>query len=329
MFTIHWGKNLTIWGKIIAFFVVLPIAVFVPFLTWIESFRFNWLNKIFSYLHLHVENFTDENDLREFEEGGGDLLYKYIEKKFQSHSGLLVEALAEAIPQAILQTIAVLYFGEASLLFVISIFASICVITSKGYLISYSMHRPTFAFNAISVLADALCMFATVCWLFSREGEGSDDSEAFIDMNDWMKATWLYLIYSTSSLGIVSFGVYACFRALDQHHQVDLRMPIAGKYYYSTCHVCTIYVTNMLGAFFLLVPALVVMMNFKFCLLVPVLMNDYQTCCNEFARFKRFYVALHEFILGDLPDLKLLIANRVLLSESAIMLFLISIIYYL
>ena len=275
----RWGEKLNSVELVTVFFAVLPLAAFVPFLIWIESCQLETLNNIFTYFHIHVEDFSNENDLREYKEGGGDMLYKYIEK----HYWLLVEALVEAIPQAILQTIAVLYFGEASLLYVVSISVSICVITSKGYLISYSIHRPTFAFNAISVLADTLCMFATQCWLFSREDEGDDDSEAFIDMNDWMKATWLYLLYSTSSLVIVSFGLYACFVALDQHHQVDLGMPIAGRHHHNTCHVCTIYITNMFIVFFLLVPALVVMTNFKLILLVPVLMNDIQTCRHEFA----------------------------------------------
>ena len=144
LFSLHWGKDFTSPEKCLIFFVVLPFGQFVPFLAWIESFEFAWVDRIFKYLGLHTNGSANDEAERQFEEAGGDLLYQYIQRKFYSHGGFLVEALAEAIPQSILQTIAVLYFGEATPLFIVSIFVSICVISSKGYLISYSMRFQFF-----------------------------------------------------------------------------------------------------------------------------------------------------------------------------------------
>ena len=49
---------------------------------------------------------------------------------------------------------------------VFSILMSITVVASKGYLVSYSIHRPSFAFNYTCIAADAFNLFATSTWLF-------------------------------------------------------------------------------------------------------------------------------------------------------------------
>ena len=187
---------------------MLPFGQFVPFLAWIESFEFKWVDDLFRFLNLYTKDTDTADATREFEEAGGDLLYDYIQKKFYSHGGFLVEALAEAIPQSILQTIAVLYFGEPSPLFIVSIFVSICVISSKGYLISYSMHRPTFVFNFICIFADVLCMFATVCWLFNYDNEDDEESSTLFDIHDGVKSTWMCLFCGAAVLMVVSYGSF-------------------------------------------------------------------------------------------------------------------------
>ena len=144
LFVLHWCHRYNPQQQVLAFFFVLPFGQIVPFLFWIESFNFAIVSKAFNALNLK-SNYFEEVALisQEIEGTGGDTLYAYIKKKFYSHGGFLIEALAEAIPQSILQTIAVLYFGEASLLFIVSIFVSICVISSKGYLVSV-FHASTY-----------------------------------------------------------------------------------------------------------------------------------------------------------------------------------------
>jgi hypothetical protein len=41
------------------------------------------------------------------------------------------------------------------------------ITTTTGYLVSYSIHLPTFLFNFFAIAADVFGLFATVAWLFS------------------------------------------------------------------------------------------------------------------------------------------------------------------
>ena len=75
----------------------------------------------------------------------------------------------QAVPQCILQTVAVIVYGETSALNVASILISLIVVASKGYLVAHHRHGATFAFNSLCVCADAFGLFATVCWVFSND----------------------------------------------------------------------------------------------------------------------------------------------------------------
>merc|ERR1719461_829598 len=83
----------------------------------------------------------------------------------------LVEAFVEAVPQCILQTVAVITIGRATSLNILSILISIIVIASKSFLVSYSISRPTFVFNLFCITADIFGLFATATWLFHDDAK--------------------------------------------------------------------------------------------------------------------------------------------------------------
>mmetsp|Transcript_16605 Transcript_16605/g.31114 ORF Transcript_16605/g.31114 Transcript_16605/m.31114 type:complete len:651 (+) Transcript_16605:348-2300(+) len=314
LFTLHWGKDFSPVSKCVVFFLVLPVGQFVPFLAWIESFEFQCVDRCFEWFNLHTKSKRDDADMRAFEEAGGDLLYEYIQRKFYSHAGFLVEALAEAIPQSILQTIAVLYFGEATPLFIISIFVSICVISSKGYLISYSMHRPTFVFNFICIFADVLCMFATICWLFNYDDDGDDgdsSSSPLFDIHDGIKATWMCLFCGAAALLVISSGCFVLFVTMDKHHEIDIGTRYIHTYDNALVMYIEVHLAHFLCWFFSLVPMVVSLLTFKF-IFFPI-GNQNQDQCNDFAKYKKFYTALHDFVSTNKSDLKLHVTNRFLL----------------
>jgi hypothetical protein len=75
---------------------------------------------------------------------------------------------------------------------VFSILMSITVVASKGYLVSYSIHRPSFAFNYTCIAADAFNLFATSTWLFvglasavggSGGNNADDNNDGFVGSN--------------------------------------------------------------------------------------------------------------------------------------------------
>ena len=49
----------------------------------------------------------------------------------------------------------------------VSILLSIGVIASKSWVVAYSSHAPTMAFNALCIVADVLSLFASIAWLFA------------------------------------------------------------------------------------------------------------------------------------------------------------------
>lgn len=122
------------------------------------------------------------------------------------------KALAEAIPQCMLQTVAIISAGEATPLFVVSIITSIVVIASKGYLISYSIHRTTFLFNFICIIADVFGLFAILSWVFETDDiVGNGYSYSYVVL---LVIGWTLLVLGGLCLVI--------FSMLDDHLKVVL-----------------------------------------------------------------------------------------------------------
>jgi hypothetical protein len=98
---------------------------------------------------------------------GEDPLLYHIRCKVHSHIGFLVEACVEAVPQSILQLVAMQQAGVPDYLSVLSIVLSISCLASKGYVLAFSVHFRTFVFNGICISADVIGMFAAASWLSS------------------------------------------------------------------------------------------------------------------------------------------------------------------
>ena len=99
----------------------------------------------------------DEND---------DPLREYLKKKTMTHAGFVLESLVESGPQSILQMVAIVVTGQVSGLSIFSIIVSIVSISSKGFLLSYSIHRPTFVLNFVCYVVDVFLVFAEISWVF-------------------------------------------------------------------------------------------------------------------------------------------------------------------
>jgi hypothetical protein len=56
LFVATWGKKLRSCGKILLFFLVLPLGQLVPFFTWIEAFRFPRLDAFIRKIGMHSLN---------------------------------------------------------------------------------------------------------------------------------------------------------------------------------------------------------------------------------------------------------------------------------
>jgi hypothetical protein len=118
LFVVTWAKYKSPIKKIVIFIITLPFSQLVPFFTWIESFRLVWLDKLIVNVGLiptldPTSDFIDDANESQINNIGNneDALWSYLQQKYHAHAGFLVEALAEAIPQCLLQVLIYQYIN--------------------------------------------------------------------------------------------------------------------------------------------------------------------------------------------------------------------------
>jgi uncharacterized protein with PQ loop repeat len=321
LFVATWGKKLTPPYKMLTFFLVLPFGQLVPFFTWIESFRFESLDSGIKFIGLAPTSETDESTAGT---GGGegtgghnenDMLWDYIQHKYQSHAGFVAEALAEAIPQCILQTIALITqssSAQISPVIVLSILMSICVISSKGYLISYSIHRPTFIFNFICIIADCFNLFATCAWLFQQHDDLIQfDHSSFSINSSVINQLWIYFFLLGCFFLVIGGLCLTVFSMIDDH----LKLSFPTLWYVGpnedTSPWFHFYLVRTIAWFLAIIPVCVVFLTTKLTL-IPILV--FHSLDPEHALHWNFYLSLYNFLQLHLKDSRIKVTNCFILE---------------
>jgi len=161
---------------------VVPFGQLVPLFMWIEAHRFKWLSKALENVGLLVRDKPEEY-------GQTDDLLVWIQNTFRKHGGFVIEAFLEALPQSILQMVAILYYQEATPLSICSIILSMTSVASKGIIMSYSMNWHSFVFNCLCFAADIFGIFASLSWVFYKSV--SDTDSGFVN-DDAFAQIWFY-----------------------------------------------------------------------------------------------------------------------------------------
>lgn len=149
--------------RLFVFAVSFPLAQAIPLFAWLESLEVPCLLRAMRRFGLRP---SIDGQIKAAS-SESDSLWLAFRAKYAAHSGFLAEAVVEAMPQCALQAAAALIAGELSALNLISILLSVGVIASKGWCVSYSLHRPTLAFNSLCVAADVLALFGAICLVFA------------------------------------------------------------------------------------------------------------------------------------------------------------------
>ena len=157
--------GMTEWQKAkrraLVFVCVFPFAQFVPILSYATAtFDMPRLQRVLEALHVGKRAGRNSSASTRWEE---------VKNKIHAHRGFLLEAFAEAIPQCAIQLIAAGTHQHFSTLTTISILLSVGVIASKSWVVAWSPHTPTFAFNACCIVADVTGFFASLAWVFMSE----------------------------------------------------------------------------------------------------------------------------------------------------------------
>ena len=158
----YYGKD-TIYRikkRILLFLVILP-------LTPVISFIFYWCttypnNCFMTFLEKYFDVSDDVGGYTVNENQASMLVW--IEKKVNKHIGFIIEAMVEALPQSIIQLIAIVYFQDTQLINVISICISLLSVATKTMVFSIAIDFRVFIYNWLSLVCDFFGVFAIVSW---------------------------------------------------------------------------------------------------------------------------------------------------------------------
>ena len=142
------------------FCTILPLTPIMSFIFyWCELNDKNWfiklLNKIF---YIEDEIYLDANDPNQ------PKILIWIKTKARKHMGFILEAMVEALPQSIIQLIAIVYYQDTEIINVISICISLLSVATKTMVFSVAIDFKVFIYNWLSLVCDFFGVFAIICW---------------------------------------------------------------------------------------------------------------------------------------------------------------------
>ena len=219
-FVSTWASHLSSSGRIWAFFLCLPVAQLVPIFSFFEAFHIEWIDRRIRELGLRPRNSAArERPLRGARTAplSG---WQQLQQKHAGASGFMLEALAEAIPQALLQTAALVTapggVASASATMQLSIALSVLCVASKGYLVSFSIDAWTYAFNCACVAADVFALFAATAWLFELDRDGAANAAPLPKL---LTLPWVAARIYAPALALCALGSGAAtaFAVFDDH----------------------------------------------------------------------------------------------------------------
>ena len=137
-------------------------------------------NKQFRYASISKNNENFES-----------MISMWLNKKFVSHFGFVLEAFFESFGMSILQICFLLIYDELNSLIIQSLFISILSVITKSVLFSRGIEWKTCVFNWLSVLTDFLCIFFILSFIFYQT---NDEIPMFNNSNIFTQFAQLYLI---------------------------------------------------------------------------------------------------------------------------------------
>merc|ERR1719295_1793756 len=142
------------------FCLSLPFGHFAPFVMYFaeneESKFAKWLKKTAG---IEMSTTADTNN-------NMSKMAKFTADKINKHGGFILEAFFEALPQSILQLIAMVYYEETSYIAVGSIILSMTSIMSKALVISQGVDWKSYIWCWLCVCSDFFSIFFIVSWIF-------------------------------------------------------------------------------------------------------------------------------------------------------------------
>ena len=148
--------------RLTVFLLILPLTPFMSFIFyWCTEFPQNCFIKF-------LEKYFDIEDRIDIQDGSSATneakLMIWIKKKATKHMGFILEAMIEALPQSIIQLIAIVYYQDTQIINIASICISLLSVATKTMVFSVAIDFRAFIFNWLSLVCDFFGVFAIVVW---------------------------------------------------------------------------------------------------------------------------------------------------------------------
>ena len=175
-------------SDIIFFFKCLPFSPILGAVFYFGSNRDGWFAQSFLKDTLGLDVYNRFVNKRESE------IEKWFREKLQKHIVFILESILEAFPNAILQMIAIVLYGKANIIAIISILLSMTSVSTKAFIFSQSIDNSIFLFNWLSAVADFFGVFFVISWVFYDSKIHINSGESFFDSFTFIGQLWVYAV---------------------------------------------------------------------------------------------------------------------------------------
>lgn len=277
LFAASFASHRSPMARVAVFLAVLPLAQLVPVFTWLEAMRVPRIDRLLRRLGLEPSSSQKPG------KSEGDSLWGFLQTKYQSHAGFLVEAFVEAVPQAVLQTVFAVATGQGTALNAASVGISIFTIASKGYLVSYALDNVTFLFNFLCIVADCFGLFAAAT-ILALDGFAGGASRLVLG-----------LVVVGLGLCVVAGHGLLWFTIFDDH----LKIRHSGRWPAGVRGVSNVffdlYLVRFVGWFLAIIPCIVLFVGARLSLLPVLVLKSIDP---DLVRHARFFRGLLRFLRG-------------------------------
>ena len=151
--------NARVKKRILLFCLIIPLTPIISFIFYFcteypQNFFLKFLKKHFNVRDDFVSD-INPNQAK---------IIVWVQEKLNKHIGFILEALVEALPQSIIQLIAIVYYQDTDIINVISICISLLSVSTKTMAFSVAIDFRVFIYNWLSLMCDFFGVFAIVAW---------------------------------------------------------------------------------------------------------------------------------------------------------------------
>ena len=154
-----------IWVIIFVFCCLLPIGWIVSFIFYFTDDEDSWCSTQF-YKIKRSQWTIDCSFKNNMLHKNQSAMTRWIITKLSKHMGFIIEAGIEALPQSLLQIIAIVYYNEANYIAIVSIFLSMFSVMTKSLVFSQGIDIKTYIWTWLCIVVDFFGIFFILSWVF-------------------------------------------------------------------------------------------------------------------------------------------------------------------